>query len=40
MVYQDPETGKVYVFLTNNFRLAAKTILPNPSLITELPKTA
>jgi hypothetical protein len=26
IVYQDPETGKVYVFLTNHFRLAAKTI--------------
>ena len=24
--YRDPETGKHYVFLTNNFRLAAKTI--------------
>jgi hypothetical protein len=26
IVYQDPETGKVYVFLTNHFRLVAKTI--------------
>jgi hypothetical protein len=26
LVYQDPATGKVYVFLTNHFRLAAKTI--------------
>jgi len=26
IVYQDPETEKVYVFLTNHFRLAAKTI--------------
>ena len=26
IVYQDPETAKVYVFLTNHFRLAAKTI--------------
>ncbi len=26
IVYQDPETGQVYVFLTNHFRLAAKTI--------------
>lgn len=26
IVYQDSETGKVYVFLTNHFRLAAKTI--------------
>jgi putative transposase len=26
IVYQDPETGKVYVFLANHFRLAAKTI--------------
>jgi hypothetical protein len=26
IVYQDPATGKVYVFLTNHFRLAAKTI--------------
>jgi IS4 transposase len=26
IVYQDPDTGKVYVFLTNHFRLAAKTI--------------
>jgi len=26
IVYQDPETDKVYVFLTNHFRLAAKTI--------------
>jgi hypothetical protein len=26
LVYQDPETEKVYVFLTNHFRLAAKTI--------------
>jgi IS4 transposase len=26
IVYQDPETGKVYTFLTNHFRLAAKTI--------------
>jgi putative transposase len=26
IVYQDPETGNVYVFLTNHFRLAAKTI--------------
>jgi hypothetical protein len=26
IVYQDHETGKVYVFLTNHFRLAAKTI--------------
>ncbi len=25
-VYRDPETGKHYVFLTNNFKLAAKTI--------------
>jgi len=24
--YRDPETGKHYVFLTNNFKLAAKTI--------------
>ena len=24
--YRDPETGKRYVFLTNNFKLAAKTI--------------
>jgi putative transposase len=24
--YKDPETGKYYIFLTNNFRLAAKTI--------------
>ena len=24
--YRDPENGKHYVFLTNNFRLAAKTI--------------
>lgn len=24
--YQDPETGKRYVFLTNNFKLSAKTI--------------
>lgn len=24
--YRDPETGKLYYFLTNNFRLAAKTI--------------
>jgi len=26
IVYQDPETDKVYVFLSNHFRLAAKTI--------------
>ncbi len=26
IVYRDPKTGKVYVFLTNHFRLAAKTI--------------
>jgi Transposase DDE domain/Domain of unknown function (DUF4372) len=26
IVYQDPATGKVYVFLTNHLRLAAKTI--------------
>jgi IS4 transposase len=26
IVYQDPETNKVYVFLTNHFRLVAKTI--------------
>ena len=26
VVYQDPATAKVYVFLTNHFRLAAKTI--------------
>jgi len=26
IVYRDPATGKVYVFLTNHFRLAAKTI--------------
>jgi hypothetical protein len=26
IVYQDPETEKVYVFLTNHFRLVAKTI--------------
>jgi hypothetical protein len=26
IVYQDPETEKVYVFLTNHFRLAVKTI--------------
>jgi len=26
IVYQDPETSKVYVFLTNHFRLVAKTI--------------
>ena len=26
IVYQDPETGKVYVFSTNHFRLVAKTI--------------
>lgn len=26
IVYQDPDTGKVYVFLTNHFRLAAQTI--------------
>jgi REP element-mobilizing transposase RayT len=26
IVYRDPETGKVYVFLSNHFRLAAKTI--------------
>ena len=26
IVYQDPETGKVYAFLTNHFRLVAKTI--------------
>ena len=26
IVYQDPKTEKVYVFLTNHFRLAAKTI--------------
>jgi hypothetical protein len=26
VVYRDPETGKVYAFLTNHFRLAAKTI--------------
>jgi hypothetical protein len=26
IVYQDPKTGKTYVFLTNHFRLAAKTI--------------
>ena len=26
IVYQDPATAKVYVFLTNHFRLAAKTI--------------
>jgi len=26
IVYQDPETEKVYVFLTNHLRLAAKTI--------------
>ena len=26
IVYQDPKTDKVYVFLTNHFRLAAKTI--------------
>jgi putative transposase len=26
IVYQDSETGKVYVFLTNHLRLAAKTI--------------
>jgi len=26
IVYQDPETGKIYGFLTNHFRLAAKTI--------------
>jgi putative transposase len=26
IVYQDPATTKVYVFLTNHFRLAAKTI--------------
>jgi hypothetical protein len=26
LVYQDPATGKVYVFLTKHFRLAAKTI--------------
>jgi len=24
--YRDPESGKHYVFLTNNFKLAAKTI--------------
>ena len=24
--YRDPETGKHYIFLTNNFKLAAKTI--------------
>ncbi len=24
--YQDPKTGKHYMFLTNNFKLAAKTI--------------
>ena len=24
--YRDPQTGKHYVFLTNNFKLAAKTI--------------
>ena len=24
--YRDPETGKRYIFLTNNFHLAAKTI--------------
>jgi putative transposase len=24
--YHDPETGKHYIFLTNNFKLAAKTI--------------
>ncbi len=24
--YRDPETGKRYVFLTNHFKLAAKTI--------------
>ncbi len=26
IVYQDPQIGKVYVFLTNHFRLAARTI--------------
>jgi hypothetical protein len=26
IVYQDPETNQAYVFLTNHFRLAAKTI--------------
>ena len=26
IAYKDPDTGKVYVFLTNHFRLAAKTI--------------
>ena len=26
IIYQDPKTGKIYVFLTNHFRLVAKTI--------------
>ncbi len=26
IIYQDPATGKTYVFLTNHFRLAAQTI--------------